>query len=70
MTLLTAFLVNLISVAVGTFIGNMGLLLLIGKKAQQVERKNIEKLQEIRSAALQKMQEDMRKKQEYIKMES
>lgn len=70
MTILTAFLVNFISITAGTFLGNLGLLWLIGRRAEAIEKQNLKKLQEIREAVHKQIQEEVKKKQEYIKMES
>lgn len=70
MTILTAFLVNALAVTIGTFLGNLGLLLLIGKKAEAVEKQRIAQAkaaQEKFAEALKREQEKMR---EYVKMES
>lgn len=70
MTILTAFLVNFLSITAGTFLGNLGLLLLVGRRAEELEKQNMKKLQQIREVALQQIREDLKKKQDYMKMES
>lgn len=70
MTILTAFLVSFLAITAGTFLGNLALLWLVGRRAQAIERENLEKIQAIQRDAMNRYHEQMKKKQEYIKMES
>lgn len=48
------------------FLGYLGLLWLIGRRTEAIEKQNLKKLQEIREAALKQIQQEVKKKQEYI----
>lgn len=70
MSVLTVLLINSLSALAGTFIGNFALLWLISRQAQAVERENLMKFQQLQAAVVQQLREELKKKQEYIKMES
>lgn len=68
--MLTTLFISLFSSAVGTFLGNFLLLLLIGKKAEQLERERVKQLQAAQELMAKAIREKQEKMKEYVKMES
>lgn len=68
--MLTTLFISLFSSAVGTFLGNLALLLLIGKRAEQVEMERMKQLQAAQELMAKAIKERQDKMKEYVKMES
>lgn len=68
--MLTTLFIGLFSSAVGTFLGNLALLLLIGKRAEQVEMQRMKQLQAAQELMAKTIKERQDKMKEYVKMES
>lgn len=68
--MLTTLFISLFSSAIGTFFGNLALLLLIGKRAEQVERERMKQLQAAQELMAKAIREKQEKMKEYVKMES
>lgn len=66
----TSFLLNILSVSIGTLVSNLGILWIIGKRVQAVEKKNAEIMFNLRKEAVDRFNEEVKKKQDYIRMES
>lgn len=68
--MLTTLLITLFSSTVGTFLGNLALLSLIGKRAEQMEKERIRQLQAVQEQMVKAMREKQERMKEYVKMES
>lgn len=68
MTLLIIYLTgSIITTAIGSFLGNFGLLWLIGRKAQEAEK---ERIKFLRSIQEERVKSNLKRREEYLKMES
>lgn len=68
--MLTTIFIGLFCSAVGTFLGNLGLLYLIGRRAQDAEKEHLARVQQAQTQIREKIKEQLKKQQEYIRMES
>lgn len=69
-TLAALFTINLISVAIGTFAANFGLLWLIGERARKANEEYVQLMKKMQVEATQRYNAEIKKRQEYLKMES
>jgi flagellar motor component MotA len=58
-----------IATAVGTFLGNLGVFWVIGRMAQNQEKKQKEELQRLQSEFLEMRQKEIERMRAYAKME-
>jgi ABC-type transport system involved in cytochrome bd biosynthesis fused ATPase/permease subunit len=70
MSLITIFLINTASIMLGTFAANFGLLWIIGNQAKALEKKQMEMAVENHKKLVERVKEEVKKKQEYMRMES
>lgn len=70
LTFLYLFLTNTLSIGIGVFAANFALLWIIGKQAQIAERKQAEKVMEARKQFVELANKEMKRQQDYMKMES
>lgn len=68
--LISLSIINLISVTVGTFIANFGLMWLIGNRAKKMEEQQARFLRDLQKQAVQKYNAEVKKRREYLEMES
>lgn len=69
-TLASLFTINLISVAIGTFAANFGLLWLIGERARKANEEYARLVNKLQVEATKRYDAEVKKRQEYLKMES
>lgn len=69
-TMLSTLFISLIASALGTFLGNLALLVLIGKKAEEAEKVRMKQLQEGHKAWVEALKKEQERLKEYARLES
>lgn len=68
-TFLYLFLTNTLSVFLGVFASNFALLWIIGRRAEAIEKEQLERVKEARKQFIELANKEMKRQQDYMKME-
>lgn len=68
-SLIYLFFVNTLSILLGTFAANFALLWIIGRRAEAIEKEQLERAKEARKQFIELANKEMKRQQDYMKME-